>query len=605
MDNMIYSSLRVNNGEPVRFAETGTYCGITARVTDCGEGYLYRRLELSNNCDTDSEQITEPYTLDVFFDCKSEAKFHSLRGDDCSDKSFLPREHLLAVGEVLTLQPTGGRSSDTTAFPFFDICLDGKPYLIAVGWSGQWKCVIERGECAVHIRVGLVNADFYIKPHESLLLPSVCLVKGTPGEDSAAVRRRFRRMLMTDMRPLPYDMAHTPISMQPFDLYFYRNPYWATEEGQLKTLEGAKKVGNLDTFWIDAAWFREGFPNGVGNYSFHKGFPNGLRKISDAVHGEGMRFMVWFEPERIRTGSDIYREHPEFLLSSKQNADNYLFDLGNEKAYSWLRDTLVSFIEENGIDIYRQDFNMSPLDYWCEHDGEKRVGITEIKHINGLYRLWDELRERFPGLIIDNCSSGGRRIDLETVRRAVPMWRSDVACSPVTPEKHRDVWNQNHTLALSEYLPYHSAAAWQLDASIVRSAATTGLACTFDVLNPDYDFETASAAVSEVKRLAAYWDGDFYPLTVPTLAEDCFVAFRLAKGGCGFVSVFRRAMCEEDRFIIMLSDADRDAAYNVTVTDENRVSTAHTVSGATLADGYAVFVPRAHTSAVIEYSIIK
>jgi len=603
MDNKIFSSFRVNNGEAVRFTDAVTYGGVTAKISDSGNGYLHRRLALSNEADVNSEQITEPYTLDAFFDCQSEAKFHSIRGDDCSDKSFLPIDRSLFVGEALTLAPTGGRSSDDTAFPFFDLCIDGKPYLIAVGWAGQWKCVIERDENTVHITVGLENADFYIKPGETLMLPSVCLTEGVHGEDSAAVRRRFRRMLMTDMSPLPRDMTHTPISIQPFDLYFYRNPYWATEEGQLKTLEGAKKVGNFDTFWIDAAWFKDGFPNGVGNYSFHNGFPNGFRRISDAVHREGMKFMVWFEPERIHIGSDVYKEHPEFLLSSKGNADNHLFYLGNEAAYGWLCDTLVSFIGENGIDIYRQDFNFRPLDYWRENDENNRVGITEIKHINGLYRLWDELRERFPGLIIDNCASGGRRIDLETVRRAVPLWRSDVACSPVTPEKHRDVWNHNHTLALSEYLPYHSAAAWQLDTSIVRSAATMGLACTFDVLNPDYDFETASAAVLEVKHLSAYWDGDFYPITAPTLDEDGFAAWQLSKENCGCVTVFRRAECKEDKLTLKLAGIDRSAEYNVTVTDENRVSTVYSVSGAELADGYDVFLPESHTSAVIEYSV--
>ena len=51
--------------------------------------------------------------------------------------------------------------------------------------------------------------------------------------------------------------------------------------------------------------------------------------------------------------------------------------------------------------------------------------MTEIEYVMGLYRMWDEIMERFPYIFIDNCASGGRRIDLETNMRSIPMWRSD------------------------------------------------------------------------------------------------------------------------------------------------------------------------------------
>ena len=56
--------------------------------------------------------------------------------------------------------------------------------------------------------------------------------------------------------------------------------------------------------------------------------------------------------------------------------------------------------------------------------------MTEIRYVEGLYELWDELRARHPGLVLDDCASGGRRIDLETCRRALVQTRSDTACAP-------------------------------------------------------------------------------------------------------------------------------------------------------------------------------
>ena len=71
---------------------------------------------------------------------------------------------------------------------------------------------------------------------------------------------------------------------------------------------------------------------------------------------------------------------------------------------------------------------MDPEYYWQAIDaaaGGSRNGMAEVLHISGMYTLWDTLRETFPSLLIDNCASGGRRIDVETIRRAVHLWRSD------------------------------------------------------------------------------------------------------------------------------------------------------------------------------------
>ena len=121
-------------------------------------------------------------------------------------------------------------------------------------------------------------------------------------------------------------------------------------------------------------------------------------------------------------------------------------------------------------------------------------------------------------------------------------------------------------------------------------------------MNPDFDFAAARTALLEVERLTAYWDGEFYPLTAPTLAEDGFAAYQLAKADCGFAAIFRRELCAADSFTLQLAEIDRAAAYAVTVTDEHYAAKTATVSGAALADGYAVTLPEAHTSAIVEYS---
>ena len=115
-------------------------------------------------------------------------------------------------------------------------------------------------------------------------------------------------------------------------------------------------------------------------------------------------------------------------------------------------------IEKLNIDCYRQDFNFQPLEYWRNNDASDRRGITEIKHINGLYKLLDALLDKFPNLLIDNCASGGRRIDIETLRRSIPLWRSDLMC----PANYDIEATQCHNLSYNMWIPYSGTSSGRL-----------------------------------------------------------------------------------------------------------------------------------------------
>lgn len=563
------------------------------------DGYSDRTMRVFNDTERESDVLFDPYIVDEIFPCEREAHLHTLHGEDCSQNGFLPIERTFSVGDTWRMTPNGGRSSSTSGFPIFDLTLDGAVYLFAIGWTGQWRVEIRRDETSVRVRIGMCYADFYLKPHESFMLPSVCVMRGT---DVAETRRRFRRHLMR-FRPFDETDRNLPIAIQPFDRYFYgKLPEWVTEAGQFRVLEKAKACGCFDAFWIDAAWFHKGFPCGAGNYSYAEGFPNGLAPISDAAHRAGMKFVLWFEPERVYRDTEVRAEHPEFLLAS--DISPRLFDLGNEDAWNWLFATLSRLIRENGVDVFRQDFNMDPLPFWLENDEPRRHGVREIGHVNGFYRLWDALRAEFPHLLIDNCASGGRRIDYETLQRSVPLWRSDVTCFPISAEKPCDIWNQNQTLALSEYLPYQCSAAWEPVANDVRSAATMGFSGAFDILNENFDMQGAKKALDEVAHLACYWEGDFYPLTKPTLSSAVFAAFQLAKEGSGYAAIFRRETCAEATFLLRLHGIDADADYEVTLTDEHYEKTQTRVRGKALIEGYPVTLAMPRSSAILEYEKI-
>lgn len=234
---------------------------------------------------------------------------------------------------------------------------------------------------------------------------------------------------------------------------------------------------------------------------------NSLPLTWEVIQEEGMRFLVWFEPGRVAEGTKVMSEHPEWVFRLPDR-NNGVFNFGNPDARKWMTERIGGLIDEYGIDVYREDFNIDPLEYWRAADLPDRQGMTEIRWIEGFYQFWDDLRSARPSLLIDNCSSGGRRIDLETCTRSIPMWRSDTSCSP----GHAD-WDQVQTVGLSQYIPFHLACTHSPQTYDCRSSATIGSVSQWKLLDEDFPFHLARKATDDVRENRQYWLGDFYPLT--------------------------------------------------------------------------------------------
>lgn len=179
--------------------------------------------------------------------------------------------------------------------------------------------------------------------------------------------------------------------------------------------------------------------------------PNGLAPIGEECKKNDIQLLLWFEPERVVAGTWLDQNHPEWLLRrADPNDPNILFNYANPEALEWMTERINKIIKESGVNIYRQDFNYDPRPSWEFHETEDRIGAIENLHIQGYYKLWDEIILRNPGLWIDSCASGGRRNDPETLRRAVPLHYTDVeyGVHPVKQKQHRYMF---------EWIPYFRA----------------------------------------------------------------------------------------------------------------------------------------------------
>jgi alpha-galactosidase len=307
---------------------------------------------------------------------------------------------------------------------------------------------------------------------------------------------------------------------------------------------------------MDAGWYpNNGSWWSTGTWEVDKTrFPNGLKPISDHAHKKGVDIIVWFEPERILKGTWLFEKHPEWTLG---NGDLRLLNMGNPEAVNWVTDHISSVIKNEGIDFYRQDYNIDPLGYWQAADASDRQGITENHYVQGYLAYWDGLLARKPGMPIDTCASGGRRMDLETLRRSVPLLRSDYIFEPIG--------QQCHTYGLSLWVPYQGSGAISTNDYEFRSVMLSSMNCCLDVRRDDLDYANARKLFAELRSIAPCFMGDYYPLMPYTRSDDQWIAwqFDLKSEKRGVVQVFRRAVSTYESVRLKLRGLDASANYEV------------------------------------------
>jgi alpha-galactosidase len=555
-------------------------------------------LRFANAGAQDTPILEDVHALDLKATRSAQGEFvlHYAHGSTAGPTDFLPVERPLLPNSALTLAPNGGRSSNGV-LPFFNIEWPGGGVVIGVGWSGQWEAAFARdAERGLAVRAGMQATHLVLRPGESIRTPRILLVFWR-GNDRLRGHNLLRQLLLKHYAPrIGAEVAIPPVAANSYFLHNLGND--VTETNQLDFLRHLPALG-VETYWLDAGWFEGGWPAGAGSWvPKANSFPRGLKALGDASHGAGMGFLVWFEPERVSPGTRIDREHPDWVLRTGQGG-NGLFDLGNPEARAWLTDHLSRIIQESGIDIYRNDFNIDPLPYWRAADAPDRQGVTEVRYVEGLYEMWDEIRRRHPGLVIDNCASGGRRIDLETLSRSLPLSRSDTPCigHPVP------VNDQVQTAGLSLYVPLHASLCWGFDPYVFRSVMTTGTSLCMEVRASSFPMDAARKAIAELKRLRCYFLGDYYPLVPITLDEAHWCAWQFHRPDLdqGMALFLRRPNSPDSELEVSLRGLGAEARYRVRYEDTAECVVA---AGRDLSP-LRVGIPAAPGSCLITYAAIK
>lgn len=502
------------------------------------------------------------------------------------------------------------KRSSAIWLPFFNYQTGGDGLITGLGWSGAWRAYFDhQGGGKSTILAGVENFDSILHPGESVR-STLNLALYWQGELLHA-QNMFRKLVLQHYSPrISGKLVEPPIS----------GVVWGgiPSKEHLEIIEKIKQYKlPLDVYWFDAGWYGTGT---VPSYTVFEGdwgpmagdwrpnpnWHNGtLKPVSDAAHAAGMKFLVWVEPARALHGRPITLEHPEYFLTGNadgkiRDGQTLLLDLGKPESLKWAIDVVGGLVRDYNIDWYEEDFNIEPNPYLEKAAEPNRWGMNEMRFIEGHFAFWDALLKQFPNLAILNCASGGRRIDLETIARGQPLWRSDYNCFPEATAES----TQDHSYGIQHWLPIQGSMirGWSIyDKYEARCALSPGMENAL-VGKTEPEWLQTKANIVQAQRCKKYFFGDYYPLTNQQRSPAAWSAYHLYLPAEqeGMILALRRDKSDVRSMTFDLLTIDPAKQWKFEDYDSGKT---WTVSGQEIREkGFEIVIPNRRDSRLIFYS---
>lgn len=330
----------------------------------------------------------------------------------------------------------------------------GEVWGVHVAWSGNHLHRLERTPLSKHAgtvtSLGggelLLPGEVTLGPGEAYHSPWVYVAATDQGLDGLAAR--FHDYL----RATP---AH-PATPRPVTLNVWEAVYFDHDLGRLTALADTAARAGVERYVLDDGWFggRRHERAGLGDWVVASDvWPGGLTPLIEHVHGLGMQFGLWIEPEMVNVDSDLHRAHPDWILASggrtpPAERHQQILDLTEPAAYAHVLGQLTAVLAGHAVDHVKWDHNRDAIEAGSSARGGRPAVHDQTV---AFYRLLDELRSRFPRVEWETCASGGGRIDLEVLRRTQRVWTSDQ--NDALARQHIQRWTAQ--LVPAEYLGAH------------------------------------------------------------------------------------------------------------------------------------------------------
>ena len=566
---------------------------VTVETTEFNDSATCQWVVYIKNTGTEnSGVISDFYALNSSVSTGDAEVYYSLGSDtDASDFSLIKKTLSSSVREFAGVD---GKPTEKY-LPYFNISGENYGVVLGIGWTGQWAAGLSESSGETNVTVKQEQFNAYLLPGEEVRSPLVSL-SFYENDNPLKGFNLFRKWIMDSVYPESVTQNHYTV----MEVAGPMSTRTSDEIINILDNEIDKSVYNeIDCFWMDAGWYsyNEGWYDGVGNWTVDTSrYDNGISELSGYAAKKGLGHVLWYEPERVYPETEFYKkgsQHEEWLIHG--DSENIMWNLANEEALDYYCKYLVKSMKENGVTVYRQDFNFAPLEYWQKADAEfydGRTGICENHYVTNLYKYLDYLYENIDGLIIDNCASGGKRLDLEMTYRSIPFWRSDYNCA-----YHSDLFNatQSHTYGISFWLPINGSALYMKDEYSSRSAIMPLMLMDFySHQNPEF------AYYHEQRDLMA---GKYYPLDFGSFDNDKMHAMQYSTEDAlaGTAFIYKRANVMHTEYTVKLNGLITSKTYKV--YDIDNPETVYTLTGEKLMnEGIKLALPEGEKAIILMYN---
>ena len=353
--------------------------------------------------------------------------------------------------------------------------------------------------------------------------------------------------------------------------------------------------------------------NGI-NHPDPDRYPNGISEIVDYCHEKGMKFGLWVEIERLGEYAPARTEHPEWALRSVYGDNVGYLDFNNPDAARWAEDELARIISEYRLDLLRVDYNVSAKTYFNMRD--RGTGIKEslsIRHFEAVYRMYQNLKKRFPNVLFENCAGGGGRTDLGMMKAFHHTWVSDMQKLP-----HSVMITNGMTMALPPERVDRLFAGMgchkrgTIDAhmrnTMLGHISLNVIAPAATIPNPEQmEFVQHSVQLYKdfIRPILPTCNVYHHTPEIKKTLTDGFTVLEIASPNRsrGAMTVFSMPGCKQSGTTVKLRGIDPAARYRVTL---DNLRTTFEAEGRELAvNGIGVEIPAAMSSELVLYEAIE
>lgn len=205
-----------------------------------------------------------------------------------------------------------------------------------------------------------------------------------------------------------------------------------TEESILKIAAKGKEAG-VELFVLDDGWFgeRNDDHRGLGDWKVNLlKLPEGIGGLGRKINAMGLKFGLWFEPEMVNEDSDMYRQHPDWILNvpgreRSLGRHQMVLDFSKEEVVDNLYQQMHEVLVDAPIAYVKWDMNRTISECFSIGKAPEEQGRVYHKYILGVYSLYERLKKDFPEILFESCASGGARFDAGMLYYAPQAWCSD------------------------------------------------------------------------------------------------------------------------------------------------------------------------------------